>query len=102
MGASFKISLKSVPKTLIRKIDGVDCLVLQLPSLNGRKKFVLKDGDILEAIDKLMELSIENFELPKIPMKIRKKDKKGNKNTFEHALYDHKEVKGKKLFTKVK
>lgn len=101
MVSSFKISLKSVPKALIRNIDGVDCLVLQIPSLNGRKRFVLKDDDVIEAIDKVMELSLEGFMLPKIPIKVKKKKGKGKKTNFEHALYDYEEVKNKKLFTRV-
>lgn len=106
----FKIDFADIPDKIFKDIDGVKHLVLEVPSLQGRKRFCLKNGDEVEATDKLMELALEAYELPKIPIVFLKKDKKDKKDkksndkgktSTVHAFYHESEVRGKKPFSKV-
>jgi NCAIR mutase (PurE)-related protein len=121
---SFKINFKDIPTALLKEKEGMLVLTLDIPSLMGRKRFYLKDGDEVQAIDKIMEMSLESYECPKLPVtRISKEQKEkyetsvsnlkfnkdGNlrKGQVEPQLipqpvfYDVADVKGKKPFTEV-
>jgi hypothetical protein len=108
MGEKFKIDLASVPSVILRDVDGQKVLKLAIPSLSGRRVFELREGDEVEAVDWLMARAMENFELPKIPITVRTKrdkikaGKKLGKLEHKPAFYHEHEVRGKKIFAKVK
>ncbi len=118
---SFKINFKDIPNVLLKEKDGELVLTLDIPSLTGRKRFYLKDGDEVQATDQLMEIALEGYECPKLPVtrisKAQKEkyeadvlnlkfNKDGNlrKGQVEPQLisqpmfYDVADVKGKKPF----
>jgi NCAIR mutase (PurE)-related protein len=120
----FKINFENVHNALLRNIDGKDFLVLEIPSLQGRKRVWLQDGDEVEALDKIMEMALESYECPKLPVtRISKAQKENYKNDVENlkfnkdgnlrkgqvepqlipqpVFYDVADVKGKKPFTEV-
>jgi hypothetical protein len=64
----FKINFKDIPTLLLKERKGELVLTLDIPSLTGRKRFYIKDGDEIEATDQLMEIALQNYECPKLPV----------------------------------
>lgn len=115
---TFRINFENVHNALLRNIDGKDFLVLEIPSLNGRKRVWLQDGDEVEATDKVMEMALESYECPKFPItrvskdqklkhekkaeKLMKKNKEVPDLVPQQMFYDVADVRGKKPFEEVK
>ncbi len=114
----FKIDFKNIPNVLLKEREGNLVLTLDIPSLTGRKRFYFQDGDEIEATDQLMEIALEGYECPKLPVtrvsKTQKNEYKkdleklgGNSEMLhgpipEQVFYEVSEVRGKKPFSKVK
>jgi NCAIR mutase (PurE)-related protein len=121
---TFKINFKDIPNALLKEKEGELVLTLDIPSLTGRKRFYLKDGDEIEATDQLMEIALSGYACPKLPVtRISKEQKEKYKNEVEKlkfnkdgnlrkgqvepqlipqpVFYDVADVKGKKPFTEV-
>jgi hypothetical protein len=117
----FKINFKDIPTLLLKEKEGELVLTLDIPSLTGRKRFYLKDGDEVEATDQLMEIALSGYECPKLPVtRISKAQKiqylndmeagiKGGKTLKElpqliaqPMFYDVADVRGMKPFEEVK
>lgn len=65
---TFKINFKDIPAILLKEKEGELVLTLDIPSLSGRKRFYLKDGDEIQATDQLMEIALQGYECPKLPV----------------------------------
>lgn len=90
----FKLDHKRMhPKLLTCKKER-DYLIIECPTVHGRIRLEIEDGDIIESDDPLLCAALDGYRHPKVPI-FRGKDR-------EPALYDHAEWRDKKVFTKTK
>lgn len=93
----YRISLKDAPKGVIRSSNGDQVIILEIPTLKGRKRYSLKDGDEIEVEDIVMEMALQNYQFPRLP--VFSKSKKAKK--FSNMFGVTKKTVGKKPFEKV-
>jgi len=93
----FKIDLSQVPQELLREEDGDEVLVLKVPTLQGKKKIVLRDKEVIRTEDPLLKIALEKYVPPRVPIKHRPKGEEKHK----HSVYDHALHSSKKPFGSV-
>ena len=88
----FKLDHKKVhPKLLTCKRER-NYLIIECPTIHGRVRLEIEDGDIVESNDPLLCAALDGYRHPKIPLR------RGD----APLIYDYRDWKDKKVFTKTK
>jgi len=94
----FKVSLKGLPDSILRKRGRKNILHLRLASLVGPVEIEFSAGDIIRTDDWKVAHALKAYRVPKA--NIHHKPKGAKK--FVHAFHDHTKYKRVKVFKKTK
>lgn len=93
----YQVSLKGLPKTVLRAQGRSKILHLRIPTVTGKVEVKFKNGDIVRTQDWKAKAALEHYRVPRINIFSKPK----GKTVFKHAYHDHKEYGDIIVFTEI-
>jgi len=93
----YRVSLKGLPKTILRASGRSKVLHLRVPTIHGKVEVKFKSGDIVRTQDWKTKAALENYKVPRINVFHKPK----GEDEFRHAYHDHTEFSDVRVFTPV-
>jgi len=94
----FKVHLKGLPDSILRKRGRKNILHLRLTTLDGPVEIEFAAGDIIRTDDWRVAHALKNYRVPKANILHRPPGQK----KFTHVYHDHTKYKRVKVFKKTK
>ena len=94
----FKVYLKGLPDSILKKRGRKNILHLRLASLNGPIEVEFSSGDVIRTDDWKVLHALKNYKVPRAGIMHKPKGEK----KFKHAFHNHEEFKKLKVFKKTK
>jgi hypothetical protein len=94
----YKVNLKDVPDSILRKRGRSKVLHLRIASLHGPIELEFKSGDVIRTDDWKTIHALRSYRIPKVGIKNKPK----GESVFSHTYHDHEEYKKVKVFKKAR
>jgi len=94
----YKVNLKGLPDSILRKRGRKNILHLRLTSIAGPVEIEFAAGDVIRTDDWRVAHALKNYRVPRANILHKPK----GETKFKHAFHDHTKFKRVKVFKKTK